>query len=105
MDSTRKYPRQILHDDQGIPATLIPFGRLNRQDITIHGVDISEGGLGIITDSPIAPGFIWFWNPVSGRKGGMVIWSTKVQDRYRAGIQFLPLPIGPEDYLQRTNYH
>jgi hypothetical protein len=100
MEYTRKSQRKEFRDDLGIPVTIIQFGKLQRQDITVQGVDISDGGLGIASSVPIAPGFIWFWRSVGNQRGGMVVWSRKVEDHYRAGVQFLPIPITPNDYLK-----
>ncbi len=104
MEYTRKHPRKSYEDTLGIPITLIQFGKLHRHDITVRGVDISEGGLGIVADEPLSPGFVWFWRSVAERKGGILVWSRKEQNgnQYRAGIQFLPIPISPDDYLQEA---
>ncbi len=102
MEYTRKHPRKSFDESLGIPVTLIQFGKLHRYDITVHGVDISDGGLGIVADVPLSPGFVWFWRSVSERKGGMLVWSKRENNRYRAGIQFLPIPISPDDYLQKA---
>jgi PilZ domain len=100
MSSTRKFPRQTYNSSTDIPVTVIQFGKLERMDITVKGVDISDGGLGIQTDIPLSPGFVWFWSTVGTHKGGMIVWSRKEDSGYRAGIQFLPIPMSPRDYLQ-----
>jgi hypothetical protein len=97
---TRKSPRKVLNDTLGIPVTVIQFGKLHRQDITVKAVDISDDGLGIQSDVPLSPGFVWFWRQVGSQKGGMIVWSKKIDDHYRAGIQFLPIPMSPADYLR-----
>ena len=102
-DYTRKCPRKSFNDDHGIPVTVIQFGKLHRQDITVLGVDISEGGVGIRSDVPLAPGFVWFWRPVGNQKGGMIVWSKKIDNQYRAGVQFLPIPMSPNDYLKEAH--
>ncbi len=102
MEYTRKHPRRSLSDSLGIPVTIIQFGKLSRYDITVQGVDVSEGGLGIVAEVPLSPGFVWFWRSVSDRKGGMLVWSKKENDTYRAGIQFLPIPVSPDEYLQKA---
>lgn len=99
MASTRKYPRTALPATAGIPVTVIQFGKLERIDLTVKGVDISDGGLGIVSDVPLSPGFIWFWNSVGDHKGGMIVWSRRDDGCYRSGIQFLPIPQSPRDYL------
>ena len=100
MAITRKYPRQAYGGSANIPVTVIQFGKLERIDLTVKGVDISDGGLGIMSEVPLAPGFIWFRSTVGAHKGGMIVWSRKAETGYRAGIQFLPIPMTPRDYLQ-----
>jgi hypothetical protein len=100
MNDTRKYPRLTFPAADGIPVTVIQFGKLERVDLTVKGVDISDGGLGIQSDIPLSPGFVWFWSAVGPHKGGMIVWSRKEDRGYRAGIQFLPIPLSPRDYLQ-----
>jgi hypothetical protein len=100
MASTRKYPRQAYGESEDIPLTVIQFGKLEHIDLMVKGVDISDGGLGIISDVPLAPGFVWFRSTVGEHKGGMIVWSRKTDAGYRAGIQFLPIPLSPREYLQ-----
>lgn len=100
MESTRKHPRQKYADAADIPVTVIQFGRLERLDLTVRGIDISDGGMGIETNVLLSPGFLWFGRPVGSHAGGMIVWGRKVDKGYRAGIQFLPMPLSPHDYLQ-----
>ena len=93
----------MINSSTDIPVTVIQFGKLERMDITVKGVDISDGGLGIRSEIPLSPGFVWFRSTVGTHKGGMIVWSRKEDGSYRAGIQFLPLPISPHDYLQATD--
>jgi hypothetical protein len=93
----RKHLRKPYKDNLGIPVTIMQFGKLHRHDITIHGIDISEGGLGIIADVPIAAGFIWFWRNIGRYKGGMIMWSREINGKNRAGIQFLQIPQGIDE--------
>lgn len=100
MADTRKFNRHAYDGSADIPVTVIQFGKLERMDLTVKGVDISDGGLGVQSDIPLAPGFVWFWSSVGSHKGGMIVWSRKEDRAYRAGIQFLPIPMSPRDYLQ-----
>ena len=88
----RKHPRKPYNDSLGIPVTIMQFGKLHRYDITVHGIDISDGGIGIIAEVPIAPGFVWFWRKTGNQKGGMIMWSREINGKHRAGIQFLQVP-------------
>ncbi len=103
MESTRRYPRHTYNEIPEIPVTIIQFGKLERMDLTVRCVDISDGGLGIIADIPLSPGFVWFRDPLHKHKGGMIVWSRKDDSGFRAGIQFLPIPQSPGDYLQMTD--
>jgi hypothetical protein len=103
MESTRRYPRHIYNDSPGIPVTIIHFSRLERIDLTVQCIDVSDGGLGIEADIPLSPGFVWFRDPVNKHNGGMIVWSRKADKGFRAGIQFLPIPESPDDYLQMTD--
>jgi len=103
MESTRRYPRQKYNNSPSIPVTIIQFGRLERIDLTVQCIDISDGGLGIIADIPISPGFVWFREQVNKHKGGMIVWSRRADSGFRAGIQFLPIPQSPSDYLQMSD--
>lgn len=93
----RKHQRKPYTDNLGIPVTIMQFGKLHRYDITVHGIDISDSGMGIVADVPIAPGFVWFWRKVGRQKGGMVVWSREIGGKYRAGIQFLEIPASIDD--------
>jgi len=103
MVNARRYPRHIYNDSRGIPVTIIEFGRLERVDLTVQCVDISDGGMGITADVPISPGFVWFQGPVNKHRGGMIVWGKKGDSGFRAGIQFLPIPQSPGDYLQMAD--
>jgi len=100
MASTRKYPRQAYSGIDDIPMTVIQFRKLERIDLTVKGLDISDGGLGIVSEVPLAPGFVWFGSTIGAHKGGMIVWSKKAERGYRIGIQFLPIPPSPREYLQ-----
>ena len=102
-ETRRRYPRRRYNDNLGIPITIMQFGKLHRHDITVQGTDISEGGVGIIADSRIAPGFVWFWRRVGDQKAGIITWSRQFNGTYRAGIQFLPIPLASEDYLAMSD--
>jgi hypothetical protein len=101
--AARKEPRTILRDPVGFPITITEFCRLHRHDITVYGTDISSGGIGITSSTPIAPGFVWLWRSVGNQHGGMVMWCRKIDGRYRAGIQFLQTPVNVDDLLKTSD--
>jgi hypothetical protein len=102
-EAKRKHSRKTYNDNLGIPITIMQFGKLHRHDITVQGIDISEGGVGIISEMRIAPGFVWFWRRVGSQKAGIVMWSRRTNGTYRAGIQFLPLPREAEEQLATSD--
>lgn len=102
MENTRRYPRRTYDDREGLPVTVIQFGRLERVELTVQCVDISDGGLGIAADIPLSPGFVWFGGPVNKQRGGMIVWSRKTDSGFRAGVQFLPIPQSPGEYLHMS---
>lgn len=57
-----------------------------RKDLYAKIIDISDGGMGIETDYPLAPGHTLWLN--DGRvKTGKVRWIARLNNRYRAGIE------------------
>lgn len=50
-------------------------------------VDISEAGIGIHTDYPLAPGHMLWFNSGIEEKAGFVRWCEKLDNEYRAGIE------------------
>jgi hypothetical protein len=60
-------------------------------DRVVRVVDISSRGVGVESDGPMEPGLVWFHNSVGDYRSGILVWSRKQDERYRAGIRFLPL--------------
>jgi len=61
---------------------------------------ISGHGMGVASDQQIEPGLIWFHGSIEERRGGMLVWSRKQDDQYRAGIRFLPFTEKDERFLR-----
>lgn len=60
------------------------------EEVRYHAdiVDISHGGLGVISDFPLERGFVRL-NGELGSRSGVVVWSGKIgNDKYRSGIRF-----------------
>jgi hypothetical protein len=64
---------------------------LERSDHVVRIVDINSGGVGIESDEQMEPGLVWFHSSVGDHRSGILLWSRKQDDRYRAGIRFLSL--------------
>lgn len=52
-------------------------------------VDLSLGGMGVQTDTPLPPGQILSLDNDGGANRGIVRWSMVFENRFRAGIQFV----------------
>ncbi len=78
---------------------LITFDRLTRRDHIVRFVDLSVVGVGIESKDPIEPGLVCFKEQVIGNKFGVITWCRRCGEEYRAGINFVTLPIEQELYL------
>ncbi len=58
-------------------------------NLKARAIDISDGGIGIETDYPLAPGHTLWFHSIEN-KTGVVRWYTKLNDSYRIGIQMIP---------------
>jgi len=56
-------------------------------NLSAKAIDISEAGVGIETDYPLAPGHTLRFNG-GINKAGTVLWSRRTETAYRAGIRF-----------------
>ena len=70
---------------------LLSLTHLEKSDHVVRIVDISSGGVGIESDEQLEPGLVCFFSGVGDHRGGILLWSRKQDDRYRAGIRFLSL--------------
>jgi DNA-binding response OmpR family regulator len=75
-------------------STLAPDDTADRTNLTAGVVDISEAGMGIVTDCTIEPGRMLRFENALGRRKAVVRWSAAVPPAgsYRAGVQFLEGP-------------
>jgi hypothetical protein len=79
---------------------LITFKSLEWTNLKAHLVDLSRSGVGIESDDRVEPGFVWFKDRVGGHKGGVLMWSKRLNAKYRAGIRFVSLSRDEEKYVQ-----
>ena len=47
------------------------------------------------------PGFVWFSEKVDGSRGGLLMWSKQLDDKYRGGIKFVPISPDDEQNVQK----
>lgn len=71
------------------------------KNFVVHLSDISMKGIGILSEDPIMPGFVWFTDRVGGRRCGVLLWSKKAGRLFRSGIRFLNLSREEELFLHR----
>ena len=86
-DKSRKYDRRPF--TQTIDYSLSITESNKRKWLNLKGmtVDISDTGIGIQTDYPLAPGHMLWFNSGIEEKAGFVKWSTKIDNEYRVGIE------------------
>ncbi len=95
----RQKQRHAIEVERRCCLGVITFKELARTDLTVRITDISGNGVGIESASRVEPGFVVFRDRVAGFKSGILLWSRRQDDCYRAGIRFLPLRPGDEQYL------
>ena len=79
---------------------VIPFKSLECATLIAHVVDLSKYGVGIESEQPLEPGFVWFKDRIGGFKGGLLVWSRQHDGKYRAGVKFVPLSRDKELLVQ-----
>ncbi len=81
--------------------SVISFKHLEWTEHIAKIVDKSPHGIGIEARNKMEPGFVWFSEKFDGRRGGLLMWSKQLDDRYRGGIKFVPLSPDDEQYIQK----
>jgi PilZ domain len=96
MEKVRNAQRQPITVTRDCAMDVITFNQLDRTDH--HGliVDISKSGVGIESNAPVEPGFVWFRDRIWGQHSGVLLWSKQVGTQYRSGIRFAALPRNAE---------
>jgi hypothetical protein len=91
LDNKRHNARR--HGPAAIDFSII--GYINQNDFIpeagIEGkiTDISETGLGLLTDFPLEAGNLLMFNFKNLTKTGVVMWSMKLNGSFKAGIKFV----------------
>jgi hypothetical protein len=78
---------------------VIAFAQPMRTEHIVRILDFSVVGVGIELTEHIEPGLVYFREPVGGQKFGVLVWSKKGEERYRAGIKFVILSSEEESYI------
>ncbi len=100
MTEMRLMPRQPVLDKKDYSMSVISFKRLDWTDLVVSIVDMSPQGAGVEVESRMDPGFVWFSDTIDGRKGGLLVWSKQLGNKYRGGIKFVPLSPDEEQRVQ-----
>lgn len=85
----RQHKREQCSGPVDLLITVLASGRLERVLCRGAIVDISCGGVGIVTDHLLEPGFVRLTG-IAGQESGMVVW-TRPSDglQWRVGIRFM----------------
>jgi len=96
MDDNRQSQRQPIKVKRDCELGVFASKQLDRTDHPASIVDISNSGVGIESNTPVEPGFVWFRDRIWGQQSGVLLWSKQVGTQYRSGIRFAPLPCDEE---------
>ena len=99
MGEHRQAGRQPANQRRCFLGLLSPT-HLERSDRVVRIVDISSRGVGVESDEQMEPGLVWFHTSVGDHRVGILLWSRKQDDWYRAGIRFLSLTDEVEQLLR-----
>lgn len=64
------------------------FREIKELSLSCNAIDISSTGMGIAVDYPLEPGHVLKFNCFTP-PFGIVRWCRKVNENYRAGVQFV----------------
>ena len=87
--------------DRDCSLGVISYENLEWTEHSVKIVDLSVTGIGIEANQLLAPGIVWFRDCVYGQRCGFLVWSKKISESYRSGIQFVTLARSDEEYLRR----
>jgi DNA-binding response OmpR family regulator len=87
--SRRKIIRKAITAGVTFSMTLIEEGETKRMAYQAKSVDLSEEGIGLMTDYPLKSSQIVGFGEELGNRSGVVVWSAMVNEQtYRAGVKF-----------------
>jgi hypothetical protein len=101
MIEMRHMARQPIADTRSHRMNVISFKRLDWTELTATIVDLSPQGVGIVAQNKMEPGFVWFREKVDGSRGGLLMWSRQLDNKYRGGIRLVPLSPEDEQIVQK----
>lgn len=89
MSNKREIERRPFVKILDYTVSVVEFRDLTRQRLKADIIDISEDGLGLLTDYPLEPGHVLTFNSGIGHRTGVVKWCFKTPEKdYRVGLSF-----------------
>jgi DNA-binding response OmpR family regulator len=86
---SRKNPRKPYEENIRFQMSVIDQGNYTRWSLEAKGVDISDSGIGILTQHPLKESQVIGFDETLGKKTGVVVWSKMVdEENCRAGVRF-----------------
>jgi extracellular factor (EF) 3-hydroxypalmitic acid methyl ester biosynthesis protein len=85
----RRFERRPYSESIVCSLDILDVHEKKNLNLKARAVDISDGGIGIETDYPLAPGHALWFHGIEDRTG-VVRWYAKRNDGYRIGIQMMP---------------
>ncbi len=85
----RKFERKAEQREIEYTVTVLDLRELKKLTKKARLYDLSQGGIGLITDFPLEPGHVLTFNNGLSEKIGIVKWSNKEDLYYRVGIKFV----------------
>jgi len=86
---SRKSPRKPFNEIVSFQTSIIDEGAYTRKSMKAQVVDISDSGIGLLTQHPLKESQIIGFDDKMGNRTGVVVWSKMVDDdKCRAGIRF-----------------
>jgi len=88
-EDMRQFERKPYSETIACSVGVLDVNEKKTLNLKARAIDISDGGIGIQTDYPLAPGHTLWFHGIEN-KTGVVRWYTKLNDSYRIGIQMVP---------------
>jgi len=90
LEKSRKHPRKPCDEKVFFQMSIIDEGSISRKSLEAQAVDISDGGIGLLSQYPLSESQIVGFDEKNGNKTGVVAWSEMSDEEYcRAGIKFV----------------
>jgi CheY-like chemotaxis protein len=86
---SRKHPRKPYKKKISFQMSVIDQGNFTRWTLEAQAVDISESGIGLLSQHPLKESQVVGFNEKLGNKTGVVVWSKMVdEENCRVGLRF-----------------